>query len=41
MIVSAVLFGLLMLIIHNKFEKQLAEEIEEDDEIKEDNEIEE
>ena len=41
LIVSAVLFGLLMLIIHNKFEKQLAEEIEEDDEIKEDNEIEE
>ena len=27
LIVSAVLFGLLMLIIHNKFEKQLAEEI--------------
>ena len=41
LIVSAVLFGLLMLIIHNKFEKQLAEEIEENDEIKEDNEIEE
>ena len=29
LIVSAVLFGLLILIIHNKFEKQLAEEIEE------------
>ena len=41
LIVSAVLFGLLMLIIHNKFEKQLAIEIEEDVEIKNDNEIEE
>ena len=41
LIVSAVLFGLLMLIIHNKFEKQLAEEIEEDNEIEDDNQIEE
>ena len=35
LIVSAVLFGLLILIIHNKFEKQLAEEIEEGNEIEE------
>ena len=33
LIVSAVLFGLLILIIHNKFEKQLAEEIEAGNEI--------
>jgi hypothetical protein len=30
---SAVLFGLLILFIHNKFEKQLSEEIEENNEI--------
>ena len=35
LIVSAVLFGLLMLIIHNKFEKQLASEIKEGTEIEE------
>jgi len=35
LIVSAVLFGLLILIIHNKFEKQLAKEIEEGNEIEE------
>ena len=35
LIVSAILFGLLMLIIHNKFEKQLAEKIEESNEIEE------
>jgi hypothetical protein len=33
LIVSAVLFGLLILFIHNKFEKQLSEEIEENNEI--------
>ena len=35
LIVSAVLFGLLMLIIHNKFEKELAKEIKEGNEIEE------
>jgi hypothetical protein len=35
LIVSAILFGLLMLFIHNKFEKQLAEEIEASNEIEE------
>ncbi|WP_353484257.1 hypothetical protein [Haliscomenobacter sp.] len=35
LIVSAVLFGLLILFIHNKFEKQLSEEIEENNEIEE------
>jgi hypothetical protein len=35
MIVSAILFGLLILFIHNKFEKQLAKEIEESNEIEE------
>lgn len=35
LIVSAVLFGLLVLVIHNKFEKQLAKEIEKGDEIEE------
>jgi hypothetical protein len=29
LIVSAILFGLLMLFIHNKFEEKLAQEIEE------------
>jgi hypothetical protein len=33
LIISAILFGLLMLYIHNKFEKQLAEEIEKSNEI--------
>ena len=33
LIVSAILFGLLILFIHNKFEKQLAEEIEKSNEI--------
>ena len=33
LIVAAVLFGLLMLIIHNKFEKQVASPIENDREI--------
>jgi hypothetical protein len=33
LIVFAILFGLLILFIHNKFEKQLAEEIEKDKEI--------
>ena len=35
LIVSAILFGLLMLFIHNKFEKKLAEEIEKPNEIEE------
>ena len=35
LIVSAVLFGLIMLIIHNKFEKQLAEEIKKGNQIEE------
>jgi len=35
LIVSAVLFGLLILFIHNKFEKQLSEEIEENNESEE------
>ena len=35
LIVSAVLFGLLILIIHNKFEKQLVEEIKKGNEIEE------
>ena len=35
LIVSAVLFGLLMLIIHNKFEQELAKEIKEGNEIEE------
>ena len=35
LIVSATLFGLLMLVIHNKFEKQLAEEIREGNKIEE------
>ncbi len=35
LIVSAILFGLLILFIHNKFEKKLAEEIEESNEIEE------
>jgi hypothetical protein len=35
LIVSAILFGLLILFIHNKFEKQLAQEIEESNEIQE------
>ena len=35
LIVSAVLFGLLILIIHNKFEKQLAKEIQSGNEIEE------
>jgi hypothetical protein len=35
LIISAILFGLLMLFIHNKFEKQLAEEIEASNEIEE------
>lgn len=35
LIVSAILFGLSILLIHNKFEKKLAEEIEESNEIKE------
>jgi hypothetical protein len=35
LIVSAILFGLLILFIHNKFEKQLAEEIKESNEIEE------
>jgi len=35
LIVSAVLFGLLMLIIHNKFEKELAKEIKEGSKIEE------
>jgi hypothetical protein len=29
LIISAILFGLLMLFIHNKFEKKLSEDIEE------------
>jgi hypothetical protein len=33
LIVSAILFGLLIFFIHNKFEKQLATEIEESNEI--------
>ncbi len=35
LIVSAILFGLSILFIHNKFEKKLAEEIQENNEIKE------
>ena len=35
LIVSAILFGLLMLFIHNKFEKKLADEIQESNEIEE------
>jgi len=35
LIVSAILFGLLMLFIHNKFEKKLAEEIQEKNDIEE------
>jgi hypothetical protein len=35
LIVSAILFGLSMLFIHNKFEKKLAEEIQESNEIEE------
>ena len=35
LIISAILFGLLILIIHNKFEKKLAEEIKESSEIEE------
>ena len=35
LIVSAILFGLSMLFLHNKFEKKLAEEIEESNEIEE------
>ena len=35
LIVSAVLFGLSILFIHNKFEKRLAEEIQENNEIEE------
>jgi hypothetical protein len=35
LIVSAILFGLLILFIHNKFEKQLAAEIEKNNEIQE------
>ena len=35
LIVSAILFGLLMLFIYNKFEKKLAEEIQESNEIEE------
>jgi len=35
LIVSAILFGLLMLFIHNKFEKKLAEEIDKPNEIEE------
>jgi hypothetical protein len=35
LIISAILFGLLILFIHNKFEKQLAKEINESNEIEE------
>ncbi len=35
LIISAILFGLLLLFIHNKFEKKLAEEIQERNEIEE------
>ena len=35
LIVSAILFGLLILLIHNKFEKKLAKEIQENNEIEE------
>ena len=35
LIISAILFGLLILLIHNKFEKKLAEEIQESNEIEE------
>ena len=35
LIISAILFGLLILFIHNKFEKQLAEETKESIEIEE------
>jgi hypothetical protein len=35
LIISAILFGLLMLFIHNKFEKQLAEETQTSNEIEE------
>ena len=35
LIVSAILFGLLMLVIHNKFEKKLAEKFKEDNEMEE------
>jgi hypothetical protein len=35
LIVSAILFGLSILFIHNKFEKKLTEEVEENNEIDE------
>jgi predicted membrane protein len=35
LIISAILFGLIILFIHNKFEKQLAKEINESNEIEE------
>jgi Ca2+/Na+ antiporter len=35
LIVSAILFGLLMLFIHNKFEKKLSEEVERNNDIEE------